>query len=75
VLDTRANGNKMTLDTIAPISNSSTTGRTATWSSSGAACPPLPEAYRTDRYKVHGCPSQVWLSTETEPQGVVTLAQ
>ena len=32
----------------------------------GRGLPPLPEAYRTDRYKVRGCASQVWLATETE---------
>ena len=32
----------------------------------GRGLPPLPEAYRTDGYKVRGCASQVWLATETE---------
>jgi cysteine desulfuration protein SufE len=32
----------------------------------GRGLPPLPEAYRTDRHKVRGCASQVWLTTETE---------
>jgi cysteine desulfuration protein SufE len=34
----------------------------------GRGLPPLPEAYRADRYKVRGCASQVWLATETERQ-------
>jgi cysteine desulfuration protein SufE len=32
----------------------------------GRGLSPLPEAHRTDRYKVRGCASQVWLTTETE---------
>jgi cysteine desulfuration protein SufE len=32
----------------------------------GRGLPPLPEAYRTHRYKVRGCVSQVWLVTEKE---------
>ena len=32
----------------------------------GRGLPPLPETYRTERYKVRGCASQVWLATETE---------
>ena len=32
----------------------------------GRGLPPLLEAYRTDRYKVRGCASQVWLATDTE---------
>ena len=32
----------------------------------GRGLPPFPEAYRTHRYKVRGCASQVWLATETE---------
>ena len=41
----------------------------------GRGLPPLPEAYRTDRYKVRGCASQVWLTTETERRadGIVML--
>ena len=30
----------------------------------GRGLPRLPEAYRTDRYKVRGCASQVWLATK-----------
>jgi cysteine desulfuration protein SufE len=29
----------------------------------GSKLPPLPEAYRTEKYKVQGCLSQVWLQT------------
>jgi len=32
----------------------------------GRGLPPFPEAYRTHRYKVRGCASQVWLATEEE---------
>jgi len=32
----------------------------------GRGLPPLLEAYRTHRYKVRGCVSQVWLATEEE---------
>jgi cysteine desulfuration protein SufE len=32
----------------------------------GRGLPRLPEAYRTDRYKVRGCASQVWVATETK---------
>jgi cysteine desulfuration protein SufE len=41
----------------------------------GRGLPPLPDAYRTDRYKVRGCASQVWLTTETErrPDGTAML--
>jgi hypothetical protein len=31
----------------------------------GRGLPPLLEAYRTDRYKVRGCASRVWLATDT----------
>ncbi len=33
----------------------------------GKALPPLPEGARTDKYKVQGCASQVWLVSETKP--------
>jgi cysteine desulfuration protein SufE len=43
----------------------------------GRRLPPLPDAYRTDRYKVSGCTSQVWLANETERRAddVAMLAQ
>ena len=39
----------------------------------GRGLPPFPEAYRTHRYKVRGCASQVWLATREE-RGVDGLA-
>jgi cysteine desulfuration protein SufE len=33
----------------------------------GRALPPFPEAERTDRNKVQGCASQVWVVSETRP--------
>jgi cysteine desulfuration protein SufE len=33
----------------------------------GKALPPLPEGARTDRNKVQGCASQVWLVSEQKP--------
>jgi len=41
----------------------------------GRGLPSLPEAYRTHRYRVRGCASQVWLATETERRadGVAVL--
>jgi cysteine desulfuration protein SufE len=33
----------------------------------GKALPPLPEDARTNKYKVQGCASQVWLVSETKP--------
>ena len=33
----------------------------------GRALPPFPEPERTDRNKVQGCASQVWLVSETRP--------
>ena len=35
----------------------------------GRALAQLPEAARTDRNKVQGCASQVWLDTEVKPDG------
>ena len=35
----------------------------------GQALPPLPETERTPENKVHGCASQVWLSSETALKG------
>jgi cysteine desulfuration protein SufE len=35
----------------------------------GRSLPPLPDAARTDAHKVQGCASQVWLATETRPNG------
>jgi cysteine desulfuration protein SufE len=35
----------------------------------GRGLPPLPEAYRTHRYKVRGCASQVWLRTAFDAGG------
>src|SRR6202012_2357809 len=35
----------------------------------GRTLEPLPEAARTDANKVQGCASQVWLTTEVEPDG------
>jgi cysteine desulfuration protein SufE len=35
----------------------------------GRDLPPLPEALRTDANKVRGCASQVWLASDSEPQG------
>ena len=70
MLYTRANGNRMSLDTI-----SSDFEFLDDWEDRyryvielGRGLPALPEAYRTDRYKVRGCASQVWLTSETEPQ-------
>jgi cysteine desulfuration protein SufE len=77
VLDTRANGNKVTLDTIRTDFEflDDWEDRYRYVIELGRSLPPLPEAYRTDRYKVRGCASQVWLATEAEPHGIVTLAQ
>ena len=65
---TRTNGNRMTLDTIR-----SDFAFLDDWEDRyryvielGRGLPHLPEAYRTHRYKVRGCASQVWLATETE---------
>jgi cysteine desulfuration protein SufE len=33
----------------------------------GRALPPFPESARTDKNKVQGCASQVWLVSETQP--------
>lgn len=33
----------------------------------GEALPPFPEALQTDRHKVQGCVSQVWLVSDVEP--------
>jgi cysteine desulfuration protein SufE len=30
----------------------------------GRQAPPFPEAWKTDKYKLHGCQSQVWIVTE-----------
>jgi cysteine desulfuration protein SufE len=35
----------------------------------GRALTPLPETERTEANKVQGCASQVWLATETRPNG------
>lgn len=35
----------------------------------GRSLPPLPDAARNDTHKVQGCASQVWLATETQPNG------
>jgi cysteine desulfuration protein SufE len=35
----------------------------------GRALDPLPDAARTDRNKVQGCASQVWLATTVRPDG------
>ena len=35
----------------------------------GRSLPPLPEKARNDAHKVQGCASQVWLATETRPNG------
>jgi cysteine desulfuration protein SufE len=35
----------------------------------GRTLPPLPEDARNDANKVQGCASQVWLATETRPNG------
>ncbi len=35
----------------------------------GRALAPLPDAARTDRNKVQGCTSQVWLDTKVKPDG------
>jgi cysteine desulfuration protein SufE len=35
----------------------------------GRTLPPLPEDARNDANKVQGCASQVWLATETKPNG------
>jgi cysteine desulfuration protein SufE len=35
----------------------------------GRSLPPLPETARNDAHKVQGCASQVWLATETRPNG------
>src|SRR5262245_43284594 len=42
----------------------------------GQALPPFPESAKTDIYKVQGCVSQVWLTTERGPgpDPVVTFA-
>ena len=41
----------------------------------GRGLPPFPEAYRTHRYKVRGCASQVWLLSiiQNEPGGDAVL--
>jgi hypothetical protein len=68
--ETRTAGNRMTFDTIR-----SDFAFLDDWEDRyryvielGRGLPPLPETYRTDRYKVRGCASQVWLATETERQ-------
>jgi Fe-S metabolism associated domain len=60
VLDTRANGNKMTLDTIRSDFEflDDWEDRYRYVIELGRGLPPLPEAYRADRYKVRGCASQ-----------------
>ena len=70
MLDSRANGNKMTLDTIRFDFEflDDWEDRYRYVIELGRGLPPLPEAYRTDR-------GQVWLATEAEPQGIVALAQ
>jgi cysteine desulfuration protein SufE len=35
----------------------------------GRGLPPLPEAARSDTNKVQGCASQVWLASQTRPDG------
>jgi cysteine desulfuration protein SufE len=35
----------------------------------GKKMPPLPGIYRTDGTKVRGCASQVWIHTQSEPDG------
>ena len=35
----------------------------------GRSLPPLPDTARNDAHKVQGCASQVWLATETRPNG------
>jgi cysteine desulfuration protein SufE len=37
----------------------------------GRGLPPFPEAYRTHRYKVRGCASQVWLVSEPQAPGTM----
>ena len=68
---TRTNGNRMTLDTIR-----SDFAFLDDWEDRyryvielGRGLPPLPEAYRTHRYKVRGCASQVWLRTAFDAGG------
>ena len=39
----------------------------------GRTLAPLPEAVRTERNKVQGCASQVWLDTEVKPDGTAGL--
>jgi cysteine desulfuration protein SufE len=34
----------------------------------GGRLPPLPDAYRSDAYKVQGCASQVWLHSTATPR-------
>lgn len=35
----------------------------------GKALPPMPESDHTEAHKVQGCASQVWLTTQIEPNG------
>jgi len=39
----------------------------------GRALAPLPESERTEANKVRGCASQVWLVTETSPEGALVF--
>lgn len=39
----------------------------------GKQLPPLPEQYRADAYKVHGCQAQVWLKESIEPTNPPTV--
>lgn len=71
MLNSRANGNKMTLDTIRSDFEflDDWEDRYRYVIELGRGLPPLPEAYRTDPR------GQVWLATDAEPQGIVALAQ
>lgn len=39
----------------------------------GRELPPLPEAYRTDAFRVRGCQSQVWIAPEYRADGTLVL--
>ena len=39
----------------------------------GRELPPLPEAYRTDAFRVRGCQSQVWIAPEYRDDGTLAL--
>ena len=71
MLDSRANGNKMTLDTIRSDFEflDDWEDRYRYVIELGRGLPPLPEAYRTD--PAARCGSQ----PTPEPQGIVALAQ